>query len=699
MFFTPTVLQRSLEAQTARLNQFVEKQSGLVSLWIQNIKARFSLQSATSAQPDWEDVALAELRDLEFNLSELSSFVEQLEIFSRINRDAIARIIHKAEIAESWRLPSINNGPLYLRTWSAETAQMMALLQAVGRAIDWKLETDNVASCSLILDTVDPVALGCSREDVVDEIRADNSSALMIVLESPVSYLENQAMLYSVTQVAIAHQSIDCIESLLDEITATLDGELCIHQDPLQQLITQFCRSSSLTTGEVSATTAEHDVLDKIIKHLSPYQHQLLWAKDWRQRLPIHYAAQYGLLEISSKMIKLMGPSAMLEIDAFGETPLALAISSGHTDIVSLFVDLDTHRPDGEASVFTDETVGSLMTIAIRLASIDIVRKLIKLEKGLNPRKQSVNAPLYHASRLGHVETVKALLDSTVELDVSRTDDPYHWTPLTVACVNGHHEVARLLLLAGANTLHTDRRGWSSLDHAAYRGHMSIVDLLQNTLPSSTKNQVERKAPALLPPTESITSVNPRPTYVTTLASDGAVLSSVFVNLGSFDVADRGNPVNLEDHFYERTRALVTPSQTYLEVSVTDQPGISHKVTLPFLGDKGDTTWQFLTKNTDRMKLSFKLFEITEESTEKPNLIASAVALLDSIKGWFRPERQGLRRDSAVALITPAGDFIGSVSFTFLVCKPYVPKHDASAIRHQKMRSLTPAQVIGHRGE
>ncbi|KAK7965164.1 hypothetical protein PG988_010168 [Apiospora saccharicola] len=694
------LLQSSLEAQTAQLNRFIEKQSGLVSLWFQTVKTRFSLQSATSAQPDWTDVALAELRDLEFNLLEVLSFIEQLEVFCKFNRDAIARILHKAEVAESWTLQMHYDGLLYLRTWSAETAQMMALLQAVQRAIDLKLETGNAASRSLILDMVDPVALGCSREDVVDEIRADNSSALMIVLESPVPYLENQAMLYSVTQVAIAHQSIDCIESLLNEITATLDGELCIHQDPLQQLITQFCRSSSPTTGKVSVTTAKHDVLDKIIRHLSPFQHQLLWVKDWRQRLPIHYAAQNGLVEISSQMIKLMGRSAMLEIDAFGETPLVLAIYSGHADIIGVFVDLDMRRPDGEASVFTDKIVGSLIDIAIRSASSDIVYILIKLEKGLNPQNQFVNtpSPLYHAARLGRVETVKVLLDSTVELDLSKTDDSYHWTPLTVACVHGHLEVVRLLLLAGASMLHIDRRGWSSLDHAAYRGHMSIVDLLQKTLPISTEDQVEHKRSALLPPLEPTTPVNPRPTYVTTLSSYGSDLLSVFVSLGSFDVADRGNPVDLEGHLCQKIKALVASGQTYLEVSATDHPDISHRVTVPFLGDKGDTTWQFLTENADRMKLSFKLFETINKSTDKPKLIASAVALLESIKGWFRPERQSLRRDSAVALITPHGDFFGSVAFTFLVCKPYVPKPGTSEKRPQKMRSLTPAQVIGHRG-
>ncbi|KAK7951193.1 GDPD-domain-containing protein [Apiospora aurea] len=692
------LLDCSLREQTARLNLFIEKQSSLVSLWFQSIEARFSLHSATSAPPDWTAVALPELRDLEFNLLEALAFVEQLEVFSRVNRDAIAGILHKAEVTENWTLQGHGNGPFYLRALSAETTRMRALLQAVQRAIDLRPKDDNAASHSLILDTVDPAALGCSPDEVVNEIRTDNSSALMVVLASPVSYLENQAMLYSVTQVAIVHQSIDCIESLLDEITATLDGELCVHQDPLQQLITQFCRSGSPATNELSANTARHDLLGKVIRHLSPFQHQLLWVKDWRQRLPIHYAAHYGLVEVSSQMIKLMGPSAMLEADAFGDTPLGLAIISGHTDVVNVFVDLGTHRADGEVSVFTVEIVGSLMNIATRSASSDIVHKLIKLEKGINFQDRSGYTPLHHAARLGFVEIAKALLGSTVELDLSIADDSYSWTPLTVACVCGHVEVVRLLLLAGASPLHMDRRGWSALDHASYRGHMTIVAVLEDSLSTNTEDLVAPKTSEALPLSESVKPVSPRPTYVTPLSNDGSASSSVFVNLGSFDVAVTDSPVDLEGHVYKKMEALATPTHTYLEVSAIDHPDISHRVSIPFLGDKEDTTWQFLTEDADRMKLSFKLFEVDEESKGKHKLIASAVALLDCTKGWFRPERQSLRRDSAVALITPTGEFAGSVSFTFLVCKPYVPKEGASVNQPQKMRSLTPAQVIGHRG-
>ncbi|KAK7989591.1 hypothetical protein PG990_006453 [Apiospora arundinis] len=693
-------LKDSLSEQTIQLNRFVDKQSSLVSLWFQVLKSRFSIQPSTSlALHDWTKIALPELNDLESSLLEVLSFVKQVETFSGLNRDAIARILRKAEAGEeNWTWPSQDNGSLYVRPWSVEAARMTALLQDLQRTIDLRLEEGNDASSrSLILEKVHPVALGCSQEDVVDEVRADNSSALMVVLASPVSYLENQAMLYSVTQVAIVHQSIDCIESLLDEITVTLDGHLCIHQDLLQQLITQFCRNSSLTANEMPANAVEHDLLGKIIKHLSPYQHHLLWIRDWRERLPLHYAAQYGLVDISSQMIKLMGPSMMLEADAFGETPLSLAISSGHSDIVNMFVDLDIHRPDSNVSVFTDEIVGSLMTTAIRSMSNDIILKLIKLEKGTNSQDQFGRTPLYNAVRSGLVDTVRALLDSTVELDLSITDDAYHWTPLTAACVCGHTEVVRLLLLAGANSSYLDRRGWSALDHAAYRGHMSIVAMLQDTLATCVGDMAEPKI-SNLPRPEPVTCGKPRPTYITAVSSGDPISSSVFVNLGSFDVADRGSPVDLEGCSHKKTRTLVTPRQKYLEVSTTESPDISHRVSLPFLGDIGDTTWHFSTKNADRTKLSFKLFERDEYDDDNHKLIASSIALLDSIKGWFRPERQSLRRDSAVALISPGGDFVGSVSFTFLVCKPYEPKQTLLTRRPQKMRSLTPAQVIAHRG-
>ncbi|KAK6841548.1 glycerophosphoryl diester phosphodiesterase [Apiospora arundinis] len=216
-------LKDSLSEQTIQLNRFVDKQSSLVSLWFQVLKSRFSIQHSTPlALHDWTKIALPELNDLESSLLEVLSFVKQVETFSGLNRDAIARILRKAEAGEgNWTWPSQDNGSLYVRPWSVEAARMTALLQDLQRTIDLRLEEGNDASsCSLILEKVHPVALGCSQEDVVDEVRADNSSALMVVLASPVSYLENQAMLYSVTQVAIVHQSIDCIESLLDEITS-----------------------------------------------------------------------------------------------------------------------------------------------------------------------------------------------------------------------------------------------------------------------------------------------------------------------------------------------------------------------------------------------------------------------------------------------------------------------------------------------
>ena len=56
--------------------------------------------------------------------------------------------------------------------------------------------------------------------------------------------------------------------------------------------------------------------------------------------------------------------------------------------------------------------------------------------------------PLYIASQNGHLEVVRLLIDAGADKDKARTDGA---TPLYIACQNGHLEVVRLLIDAGAD--------------------------------------------------------------------------------------------------------------------------------------------------------------------------------------------------------------------------------------------------------
>ena len=65
--------------------------------------------------------------------------------------------------------------------------------------------------------------------------------------------------------------------------------------------------------------------------------------------------------------------------------------------------------------------------------------------------------------------------------DIRNTDfDPSvrGWTPLFIACVEGHLNIVKLLIKAGANQHKLDCFGWTAKEHASFRGHLEIAALL-----------------------------------------------------------------------------------------------------------------------------------------------------------------------------------------------------------------------------
>lgn len=81
---------------------------------------------------------------------------------------------------------------------------------------------------------------------------------------------------------------------------------------------------------------------------------------------------------------------------------------------------------------------------------------------------------LIAAARLGHLEIVERLVS---DIDIEETDFD-GWTALLNASHQGHAQVARVLLKAGALVDNPDLMGWTSLMWASYKNRPDVVDEL-----------------------------------------------------------------------------------------------------------------------------------------------------------------------------------------------------------------------------
>lgn len=176
-------------------------------------------------------------------------------------------------------------------------------------------------------------------------------------------------------------------------------------------------------------------------------------------------------------------PDTVLLRDGEGNTPLHLAVIAGTAasarSLLKVYsqsmANLDDIAVDGKLqSILVD-----LLPLAVRSQKQDVVRLLLQYGVNVNHKSSSGETALYVASQYGFDDIVRTLLDAggaETALEIHETSR--RWTPLFIACVEGHLPVTQLLLAAGADPLRLDRFGWTAKEHAAYRGHLSLAQLL-----------------------------------------------------------------------------------------------------------------------------------------------------------------------------------------------------------------------------
>ena len=323
-------------------------------------------------------------------------------------------------------------------------------------------------------------------------------------------------------------------------------------------------------------------------------------------------------------------------------------------------------------------------------------------------------AALYSASQDGREDIVKALLASTANsaslLDLAQT--PEGWTPLFIACVEGHLPVVKTLLEAGARQGLCDLAGWTEKEHAVFRGHMKVAELLVayeagecKVLPSSQGQrrgivrpgvplkctmEDQKKIASPLKPSEIL------PNHHQTQNGQ----SQIFVTLGPSNTRSKLKSVDLDRRFSGSVHSTNNESGYSVMIQAVGASSTRpYKVELPLLGNMINKPLLFATDNPDNVNLIFSILHAKSSDNDDFVTIRMGIALLKSLRHRLAPKWESLIRDHTIPILENGSmKYVGTVTFSFLIVAPF--RHQIALSRSSPgfWKQDGSTQIVGHRG-
>lgn len=677
---------------------------------------RYGIELHLSAIPALEEVDDHELKDLLEAFTELRQDLAKLQWYDRVNQDAIHRIYTKLEKFSKTIEPSHHDHKskwINLQLdWETQCMKHVARLNKTVADISLassKSQFDSMRR-SLYLENIcdlqSPVLVYPSAE--YHAIRDDQPSTLVKLLEqkilnneSPISHL--QALLSGLLEFSMTCQSRRCTNILL--LWKLSNNGDAIYHNCLNHLIAitgrnnmpadcndLVCRAQGLSDQSDSESGTSH--LLQMLEQLRPSERGVLQVGDVFGRLPLHYAARYGLTSICQSILDSLqdledssaAREAVLSTDSEGYTPLYFAVIRNHAAVTRLFLEtleMDHQTGDEARDEHLRSVLGGLLHPALKSQYNDMVHLLVSSHIDINHRSSRGETALYVAAQIGREDYVEILLKAASDknaIDICETVNG--WTPLFIACAKGHLAVVKLLLQAGASQTILDHRGWTAKEHAAFRGHLAVAGMLESCHTGDPSG-----GPASTP-------------FKTVVGANNhfrADNSHIIVNLGVMQNGKQVTAVDLNCCSSEFTQSLHTGARFSIEVSVPGGSGPNRLVQLPISSDMINEPFVFPIKNPSEAQLVFNIFRASPAHGTKGVLVGSGTALLESRNHYFGAQRESLVREHTVPILERQTlDFMGTVTFTFVIAKPYL--HLDTPPANRPIKEADQIQLVGHRG-
>ncbi len=184
-------------------------------------------------------------------------------------------------------------------------------------------------------------------------------------------------------------------------------------------------------------------------------------------------AAAAGRVDEVARLIQTGAP--LDAQDAQGRSALLRAVAGDHVSVAKTLLDAGA-SPNTQAA-----NRDTPWLLAGALGRAEIIAAMLSRRPDLSIRNRYGGNALIPACERAHVEAVKLLLTSGIDLD--HVND-LGWTCLLEIVILGdggarHQQVARLVLDAGANPSLADKDGVTPLAHARQRGQQAIARLIE----------------------------------------------------------------------------------------------------------------------------------------------------------------------------------------------------------------------------
>ncbi|KAI9780710.1 MAG: Glycerophosphocholine phosphodiesterase [Peltula sp. TS41687] len=685
--------------------------------------------------PDfYEDVDLCvvdqkELEDLLDSSIELRDGLEKLQWYGKVNRDGFQRILDKLNKSRARSDGQSNEDSRLASSQFASQKECLKDLNHInralidlGRALSQKQPGSTYVSLFLENFCVRFYPLA-SPKATYHVILEDDAVALNRTLQEQEPGDRGpdtgfQTLLLALLECSISHGSRKCIDELLSQVESLQNDKFVDHDNCLHRLIIRIGRAETLKSsksqlgrhlpesiGPLNRSEESFQLLAYVLDRVRPCQRHALQEKDSSGRLPLHYAAQYGIVDACQAILKRMRDWGQLAVpsesgpallqDGEGYTPLHLSTIGGHAVVTRMLLDFHkmVYKMVDDQNV--TKTLGAVLAIAVMSGISEIVKTLVSIRVGVNYQDKDGKTALYIAARSGYEDNLKIILevlsDSKADINVSET--VYGWTPLTIASIEGHLPVVELLLQAGSDPGSCDSLGWTAEYHAAYRGHMQVVNRLRSSeareLASTTSDghfQREAADPssgiidAMQQGKGNTTAASNRPnTFNRYSPSDE---SQILVNLGTLDSNRDITAVDLSPYLQRNIHTRQPETGFSVQVGIIGGTGSCSKIPLPVLEDMTNKPLHFSTKDLSQVKLVFNIFRATLDGTE---LIGGGIAPLETLKQGLGSKRESLIRYYTIPILEIKSlDFLGTVTFNFVVVTSF--SHPSTA--------LTPIQEL-----